>query len=70
MRFATGEAAEHLTQEVRDLGATRLMVIAGHSHRVVAERLVTDLPVAVWHHEIAHTICHVLGGMRRPPLAD
>jgi maleylacetate reductase len=53
VRFATGEAAGHLAQEVQDLGATRLMVIASRPHRVVAERLVTDLPVAVWHHEIA-----------------
>jgi maleylacetate reductase len=52
VRFATGEAAGHLAQEVQDLGATRLMVIASRPHRVVAERLVTDLPVAVWHHEI------------------
>ncbi|MEU7818750.1 maleylacetate reductase [Pseudonocardia sp. NPDC049154] len=53
VRFATGEAAEHLAQEVRNLGATRLMVIASRPQRVVAERLVTDLPVAIWHHDIA-----------------
>jgi len=52
VRFASGEAAAQLAEEIEDVGAGRLMVIAGASAKSPAERVADDLPVAVWHHEV------------------
>ena len=51
VRFASGEAADQLAEEVSDRGAARLMVIA--SDRGPGEQVAGDLPVVVWHHEVA-----------------
>ena len=53
VRFASGEAAAQLAEEVGELGAGRLMVIASERERELAERVATGLPVAAWHHEVA-----------------
>jgi maleylacetate reductase len=47
VRFATGEAAEQLAEEIAEHGYSRLMVIAS------TKDVAADLPVVVWHHEIA-----------------
>ncbi|WP_432187160.1 maleylacetate reductase [Streptomyces sp. Tue6028] len=52
VRFASGAAAEGLAAEVDDLGARRVMVIAGASEEKLAERITTGLPVAHRHHEV------------------
>lgn len=52
VRFASGGAAEALAAEVEELGATRVMVIAGDYEKELAERIAGDLPVALWHHEV------------------
>src|SRR5689334_15244895 len=53
VRFASGEAATQLADEVRELGARRLMVIASDGERALAERVAAGLPVTAWHHEVA-----------------
>ncbi|WP_435220283.1 maleylacetate reductase [Streptomyces sp. Tue6028] len=52
VRFASGAAAEGLAAEVDDLGARRVMVIAGASEEKLAERITAGLPVAHRHHEV------------------
>ena len=52
VRFAAGGAAEHLAAEVKELGASRLMVIAAEDERDLAHRVADGLPVAHWHHEV------------------
>ncbi|WP_280880586.1 maleylacetate reductase [Streptomyces pseudovenezuelae] len=51
--FASGAAAENLVAEIKELGASRVMVIAGESERELAQRVAAQLPVAYWHHEVA-----------------
>lgn len=53
VRFASGEAAGQLAEEIKERGYTRLMVIATESEKALAERIVGELPVAVWHHDVA-----------------
>ncbi|MFI0448844.1 maleylacetate reductase [Actinomadura sp. 6N118] len=53
VRFASGQAARQLAEEVGELGASRVMVIAAEAEKDVAERVAAGLPVAVWHHEVA-----------------
>jgi len=53
VRFASGGAAGQLAEEVGELGASRLMVIAASPEKVLAEEVAAGLPVAVWHHEVA-----------------
>ena len=53
VRFASGEAATQLAEEIEDLGTGRLMVIAAAPERPLANRVADGLPVAVWHHEVA-----------------
>jgi alcohol dehydrogenase class IV len=50
VRFASGEAAGQLAEEVAELGCSRLMVIASDAGR--AERVAGGLSVAVWHREV------------------
>jgi maleylacetate reductase len=52
VRFASGGAAESLAAEVEELGASRVMVIAGEQETDIARQVAGDLPVAVWHHEV------------------
>lgn len=51
--FASGAAAENLVAEIKELGASRVMVIAGDAERELARRVAAQLPVAHWHHEVA-----------------
>ena len=53
VRFASGEAASALAEEVGALGASRVMVIASDGERELARRLASALPVAHWHHDVA-----------------
>ncbi len=53
IRFASGRAAEQLAAEIDDLGAQRVMVIAGEFERELAQSIAADAPVALWHHEVA-----------------
>ncbi|MFK0159956.1 maleylacetate reductase [Streptomyces sp. NPDC090493] len=53
VRFATGDAATALGEEVTSLGGSRLMVIAAEAERELARRIASSLPVAHWHHEVA-----------------
>ena len=53
VRFASGEAAAALTEEVAALGVSRVMVVAGGSEREVARQVAGGLPVVHWHHEVA-----------------
>jgi alcohol dehydrogenase class IV len=53
VRFSSGRAQESLTAEIRALGAERVMVIAAGAERESARRVASDLPVVVWHHEVA-----------------
>lgn len=52
VRSAPGGAAEALAAEVAELGATRVMVVAGGSAEPVARALAGDLPVVRWHDEV------------------
>lgn len=52
VRFAPGTAADALGEEVTDLGAERLMVIASERGMGVTKQLAGALPVAVWHDEV------------------
>jgi alcohol dehydrogenase class IV len=51
VRFATGAAAEATAEEVRRLGATRVMAVASHPAR--AQPVLAGVPVVVWHTEVA-----------------
>jgi maleylacetate reductase len=62
VRFASGDAAAQLAEEIGDLGASRLMVIAGESAKSQAHRVADDLPVTVWHHEV---VMHVPADVAR-----
>jgi maleylacetate reductase len=53
VRFATGEAAADVQEELAALGARRVMVVAGKHTRALAERVLRDHPVQVWHDEVA-----------------
>ena len=53
VRFASAAAAENLVDEIKELGATRVMVIAAEAESELAHRVAAQLPVAHWHHEVA-----------------
>ncbi|HEX6355971.1 maleylacetate reductase [Actinophytocola sp.] len=50
VRFASGEAAGQLAEEIKELGVSRLMVVA--ARKWLAEQVAGGLPVAVWHHDV------------------
>lgn len=52
VRFASGEAAEQLAEEITELGASRVMVIAAEPERELAEQVASGLPVVIWHHDV------------------
>jgi maleylacetate reductase len=62
VRFASDDAAAQLAEEIEDLGATRLMVIAAEPERSLAQRVANGLPVTVWHPEV---VMHVPGNVAR-----
>jgi maleylacetate reductase len=53
VRFGSGAAEENLAAEIKDLEASRLMVIASESTKELARRIASGLPVAHWHDEVA-----------------
>ncbi|GAA1387657.1 maleylacetate reductase [Pseudonocardia kongjuensis] len=52
VRFAPGDAAAALAEEVAATGAQRVLVIAGATERALAGRLTAGLPVAGLHDEV------------------
>lgn len=50
--FGSGEAAAHLRNEIGNLGASKVMVIAGKGEKDLAETITTDLPVALRYDEV------------------
>jgi maleylacetate reductase len=52
VRFASGEAAAGVAEEIERLGASSVMVIAAKSERELAERVTAALPVAVHYDEV------------------
>ena len=56
VRFVIGGAAEALRDEVVELGAARLMVIASPSSQELARRITAGLPVAHWHDEVVQHV--------------
>jgi alcohol dehydrogenase class IV len=52
VRFATGGAADQLAEEIKELGCSRVMVIAAEPEKDLATQVAGGLPVAVWHHEV------------------
>jgi maleylacetate reductase len=52
VRFASGGAAEQLAEEIEELGACRVMVIAAEPERELAEQVGSGLPVVLWHDEV------------------
>jgi alcohol dehydrogenase class IV len=52
VRFGSGAAREALAAEVDERGAGRLMVVASAEELAIAQQVVGDLPVAVWHDEV------------------
>ncbi|MEU6747450.1 maleylacetate reductase [Spirillospora sp. NPDC046719] len=53
VRFAPGDAAAALAEEIAALGASRVMAIAAKGGAEAARRVAGGLPVAHWHHETA-----------------
>ena len=53
VRFEPGAATQALADEVAHLGVSRAMVIAADPERELAARVAADVPVALWHHEVA-----------------
>jgi maleylacetate reductase len=56
IRFAAGEAAAQLAEEITEREHARIMVIAAESEKDLARRVAGALPVAVWHHEVAQHV--------------
>lgn len=54
--FGTGQAADHLAQEVERLGAQRVMLIASKSGQRIAERVTTNIDV---HRTYGNVVMHV-----------
>lgn len=52
VRFATGEAPAAVAAEIDELGARRVMVIAGAREAELAARVTADVPVALHHDEV------------------
>lgn len=52
VRFAPGDAAGALAAEVDELGAARVMVVAGGSSTTTARSVAGGLPVVRWHDEV------------------
>jgi maleylacetate reductase len=50
--FGSGEAAAHLTAQVAELGATRIMLIAAKPETHLADTIAVDLPVALRHDDV------------------
>jgi len=50
--FGSGEARANLAAEVRDLGATRVMLIAAKAEADLADTIIGDVPVALRHDDV------------------
>ncbi len=50
--FGSGEAAANLSNEVANLGASRVMLIAAPAESYLADTIATDLPVALRHDDV------------------
>ncbi|HXT93543.1 MAG TPA: maleylacetate reductase [Trebonia sp.] len=50
--FGSGEAAANLSNEIRHLGATRVMVIAAKPEADLADTITNDLPVVLRHDDV------------------
>lgn len=50
--FATGAAAQAVSAEIAELGATRVMLIAGEAEAELADRITAQVPVVLRHHEV------------------
>jgi maleylacetate reductase len=50
--FGSGEAAAILRREIRDLGATRVMLIAAKAEMHLADTIARDIPVALRHDDV------------------
>ena len=68
--FGAGEAADALAEEVRLLGATRVMVIAAGPELELAERITTSLPVVLFHDEVAMHVPIAVARRARAAAAD
>jgi alcohol dehydrogenase class IV len=53
IRFASGDAAAELAEEISGRGHSRAMVIAAEPEKELAQQVATGISVAVWHHEVA-----------------
>ncbi|GAB3292245.1 maleylacetate reductase [Parasphingorhabdus pacifica] len=53
IRFASGDAAAQLAEEISRHGYSRAMVIAADPEKELAQRVAADISVAVWHDEVA-----------------
>lgn len=70
VRFASGEAAQQLAEEVEQLGASRLMVIAAEQEKALAHDVAAELPVTVWHHEVAMHVPAAVAARARAVAAE
>ncbi|MBO0840008.1 MAG: maleylacetate reductase [Sciscionella sp.] len=52
VRFGTGAAAENLAAEIDELGASRLMIIAGERDDELVRRITAELPIALRFSEV------------------
>src|SRR6516165_2435593 len=50
--FGSGEAAAHLSNEIADLRASKVMVLAGKSERDIAGTITQELPVALRYDDV------------------
>jgi len=50
--FGSGEAAAHLSSEIANLRASKVMVIAGKPEQDIAEMITRDLPVALRYDDV------------------
>jgi alcohol dehydrogenase class IV len=52
VRFATGEAADGVANEMQEIGAQRVMVVVSPNRAQLARRVTSDVPVALVHDEV------------------
>jgi maleylacetate reductase len=64
--FGSGEAAANLSNEIADLGATRIMLIASKNEMHLAETVAKDVPVVLRHDDVVmHVPVEVASRARR-----
>ena len=68
--FGSGEAAANLSNEIANLGATRIMLIAAKAESHLADAIATDVPVVVRHDDVVmHVPVEVAGRAREAAVA-